>query len=108
MINLAALGTPGVYIDEVPKLPPSVAQVATAIPAFIGYTRKTELNGEPLLNKPVRIRSLVEYELVFGARIETITAQAVSGASATEISVSDPASYFRMYYALQLYFANGG
>ncbi|MFS8615372.1 MAG: phage tail sheath C-terminal domain-containing protein [Solitalea sp.] len=108
MINLAALSTPGVYIDEVPKLPPSVAQVETAIPAFIGYTRLTELNGESLLNRPVKVKSLVEYEQVFGARIEKITAQATSGASGTTVSVTDPASWFRMYYALQLYFANGG
>ena len=32
--------TPGVYIEEIPKFPPSVAPVATAIPAFIGYTEK--------------------------------------------------------------------
>ena len=32
--------TPGVYVVEIPLLPPSVAQVETAIPAFIGYTQK--------------------------------------------------------------------
>ena len=32
--------TPGVYIEEIVKFPPSVAQVETAIPAFIGYTEK--------------------------------------------------------------------
>jgi len=32
--------TPGVYIEEIAKFPPSVAQVETAIPAFIGYTEK--------------------------------------------------------------------
>jgi phage tail sheath protein FI len=32
--------TPGVYIEEISKFPPSVAQVETAIPAFIGYTEK--------------------------------------------------------------------
>ena len=38
--------TPGVYIEEIPKLPRSVAQVATAIPAFIGYTEKAaDFNG---------------------------------------------------------------
>ena len=30
--------TPGVYVEEVPTLPPSVAEVATAVPAFIGVT----------------------------------------------------------------------
>lgn len=108
MINLAALSTPGVYIDEVPKLPPSVAQVETAIPAFIGYTRVTEFNGESLLNKAVRIKSLVEYELVFGARTETFTATVDSPAGGITVSLSDPGTFFRMYYALQLYFANGG
>jgi len=34
--------TPGVYVEEISKLPPSVAQVETAIPAFIGFTEKGE------------------------------------------------------------------
>ena len=32
--------TPGVYIEEIPKFPPSIAAVETAIPAFIGYTER--------------------------------------------------------------------
>ena len=71
MLNLADVKTPGVYIDEVPKFPPSVASVATAIPIFIGHTRNITLNGDSLINKPVRIKSLVEYESIFGARLET-------------------------------------
>ena len=58
--------TPGVYVMEISKLPPSVAQVETAIPAFIGYTHKA---ADPLgdLNlKPKRITSLLEYESYFG------------------------------------------
>ena len=34
--------TPGVYVEEKSLLPPSVAGVATAIPAFIGYTEKDQ------------------------------------------------------------------
>jgi phage tail sheath protein FI len=34
--------TPGVYVEEIAKFPPSVAQVETAIPAFIGYTEKDQ------------------------------------------------------------------
>ena len=34
--------TPGEYIEEISKLPPSVAAVETAIPAFIGYTQKAQ------------------------------------------------------------------
>ncbi|OUL35151.1 phage tail sheath C-terminal domain-containing protein [Nostoc sp. 106C] len=37
--------TPGVYIEEISKFPPSVAQVETAIPAFVGYTEKAVVRG---------------------------------------------------------------
>ncbi|NES72873.1 MAG: hypothetical protein F6K24_50605, partial [Okeania sp. SIO2D1] len=58
--------TPNVYIEEISKLPPSVAGVSTGIPAFIGYTEKAEDNGEDLTNVPTRITSLLEYENFFG------------------------------------------
>ena len=32
--------TPNVYVEEISTFPPSVAEVSTAIPAFIGYTEK--------------------------------------------------------------------
>ncbi len=47
--------TPGVYIEEVSLLPPSIAAVETAIPAFIGYTQKAKKNNENLTNVPTRI-----------------------------------------------------
>ena len=34
--------TPGVYIEEIPKFPPSVAEVETAIPVFVGHTRQAD------------------------------------------------------------------
>ncbi len=37
--------TPGVYIEEISKFPPSVAEVETAIPAFIGYTQQAKVRG---------------------------------------------------------------
>ncbi len=36
---MASYKTPGVYIEEIVKFPPSVAQVETAIPAFMGFTQ---------------------------------------------------------------------
>lgn len=111
MLNLADLKTPGVYIDEVPKFPPSVAQVETAIPAFIGYTRNTTLNGDTLINRPVRIKSLVEYESVFGVRLETFTAVVNTDSQGQNIVQTPPAAptvFNHMYYSMQMYFANGG
>ena len=71
----AAYKTPGVYIEEITKLPPSIAPVETAIPAFIGYTQKAEsLTANDLRLKPTRISSIVEYVKYFGdAQPETAT-----------------------------------
>ena len=63
---MATYKTPGVYTEEISKFPPSVAEVATAIPAFIGYTEKAEQYGENVTNVPVRLKSLLEYGDVFG------------------------------------------
>ena len=37
-VALSQMKTPGVYIAEKNAFPPSVVEVATAVPAFIGYT----------------------------------------------------------------------
>jgi len=46
--------TPGVSIEESAKLPSSIAGVATAIPAFIGYTQITNKADDGTII-PVRI-----------------------------------------------------
>ncbi|MBP5524850.1 MAG: phage tail sheath family protein [Paludibacteraceae bacterium] len=60
---MAQYKTPGVYVEEISKFPPSVAGVATAIPAFIGYTKSQPKNGN--LN-PVKVSSLLDFESKFG------------------------------------------
>lgn len=109
--------TPGVYVKEIPTFPPSVAEVETAIPAFIGYTEMAVFNGKSLNLQPVRITSLLEYEQLFGAAqkevaITVTIADTVSGGniSRTISAAVAPASSsrFKMYYGLQMYFANGG
>lgn len=103
--------TPGVYVEEISKLPPSVAQVETAIPAFIGYTQFDTFNGLSLVNRPTRIKSLKEYEEIFGfAQATTLTITIVNNGTENVLSgdVVAPTLAFRLYYCLQLYFANGG
>jgi phage tail sheath protein FI len=111
--------TPGVYVEEIPKFPPSIAPVETAIPAFIGYTEKAVLEtvGDLKL-KPTRISSLVEYTNYFGGpqkeqeilvtvnqtQVDGVTTEIKAIASLAEVSRSK----HLMYYALQLFFANGG
>lgn len=98
--------TPGVFIEEVPKLPPSVAQVETAVPSFIGYTYKAldkQLN--PLHLVPTKISSLMDYETYFGtAKKESIVLKDTKDG----LTLVKPDVKFLMYYSLQMYFANGG
>ena len=92
--------TPGVYVEEQGKFPPSVAQVETAIPAFIGYT------ADGPKNKPTRIASMLEYEQLFGKANPEIFAVAFKDGVATAMPTK--VSNFKMYYAMQMYFGNGG
>lgn len=111
--------TPGVYVEEISKLPPSVAEVETAIPAFIGYTKNISFNGSDLTTRPVRIKSLAEYVEIFGmpnpvifktAGEQGIKIKKVNEAFQIDGQLADPSDdlKYRMYYSLQLYFANGG
>lgn len=116
-----AYKTPGVYIEEIPKFPPSVAAVETAIPAFIGYTElDTNLVAHDLNLKPTRISSLLEYEKYFGnpqpeGHISVslnYTADSSTGpktfvSSAASLTESQRSKHI-MYYAMQMFFANGG
>ncbi|MBT6764266.1 MAG: phage tail protein, partial [Prolixibacteraceae bacterium] len=109
--------TPGVYVEEISKFPPSVAQVETAIPAFIGYTEKAtnKIKGD-LKGVPTRITSMLEYETYFGyAKAETtisvtINDTLVNGATDRSIVVDHPTAKepFLMYNSMQMFFANGG
>ena len=126
--------TPGVYIQEIPKFPPSIAAVETAIPAFIGYTQKIEHDGEVFVEfndqdeitriRPKRIRSLLEYETfftsddqqaVFEDAIEVIITETTDGQGNTtsvtaraEINQATGQSAHNMYQAMEAYFLNGG
>ena len=112
-INESAIKTPGVYINEIPSFPPSVAQVATAIPAFIGYTEKAvNADGEDLTLVPTKIFSLLEYEQNFGkAENEAAIAvdvQIVEGKITSALATNATPSVHNMHYALRHFFDNGG
>ena len=63
---MAQMKTPGVYIVEKDAFGNGVVEVATAVPAFIGYTERAENGGKSLINKPMRITSIGEYNQFFG------------------------------------------
>lgn len=101
-MDTASLKTPGVYIQEIATFPPSVAEVETAIPAFIGFTELVPTNS---VN---RITSLVEYVALYGMAENQKDFAASLDAAGNLTIVPGKTSPYIMYYCLQLYFANGG
>jgi phage tail sheath protein FI len=105
---MATYKTPGVYVEEISTLPPSVAEVSTAVPAFIGYTAAGR--------KVARINTLLEYETIFGkakpgkftatTRLNPATGLAELASIQRDAAAAEPD--FLMYYSLSLYFKNGG
>lgn len=92
--------TPGVYVEEISTLPPSVAEVATAIPAFIGYTAK----GSAAAVEIAEVSTLLEYELRFGKSPATAFTTDANGV----VAAVDALPAAMLWYALNLYFKNGG
>ncbi|MBC7977200.1 MAG: phage tail sheath family protein, partial [Myxococcales bacterium] len=93
--------TPGVYVEEISTFPPSVAEVATAIPAFIGYTEK----GAAASVQVAQISTLLEYEQAFGKARPTAFSVTTAGL-VKPLASSIPET--PLWYAVNLYFQNGG
>ncbi|WP_437994979.1 phage tail sheath C-terminal domain-containing protein [Sorangium sp. So ce185] len=92
--------TPGVYVEEVSTLPPSVAEVSTAVPAFIGYTEK----GPSL----AQVSTMLEYEQLFGGpKLASFTVTVDASSQVTGVT-RGPGPGFLLYYAVSHYFKNGG
>jgi phage tail sheath protein FI len=105
--------TPGVYVEEISTLPPSIAEVGTAIPAFIGSTTNHDEKG-PVVVKEVN--SLRQYEDLFG-RSPASPWQVRFNPATGDFSLQDtqgkpvgpysqPAAL--LWYAIDHYFRNGG
>ncbi len=106
---MAEFKTPGVYIQEISTLPASVVPVATAIPAFVGYTAQRVRNGATFtINIPVRVTSYLEYREIFGESFpESYTITITDGPT---VSITDPTDFsqYLMTYQVYMYFSNGG
>ncbi len=110
---MPVMKTPGVYIVEKNAFPNSVVEVATAVPAFIGYTEKA-LNGtKSLLNQPWRITSMAEFRSYFGEapkpQFTILKDAAVSGITFNkENYVVKRLDSYNLFYQMLLFYANGG
>ena len=113
--------TPGVYIQETNAFPNAVEGVKTAVPAFIGYTESSNNNGQSLLNKPIQINSLQEYEDFFGQGAQAtfslveVTKPTLTPANydvklgnKTYSLLVDHGTRFNLYESMKFFFQNGG
>ena len=124
--------TPGVYILEKSAFPNSVVEVATAVPAFVGWTERAEHKGSSLHLKPRRITSMADYHQCFGGaptaehvrfKLAKVTgtaslgdpAEALSTRDATPLrlgksayTITQTGGKYLLYYAMLLFFQNGG
>lgn len=116
--------TPGVYINEANELPNSVAPVATAVPAFIGYTPHADYQGKSYYNKPQKITSFAEFQAIFmlpdPARQYSpeyyLVPQKAQPTSGECLSINgqyysilpDPNTIYYLYNSVRLFYQNGG
>lgn len=109
--------TPGVYLEESSIHPNTVAEVATAVPAFIGHTQKADNQGAALSDKPWRIASMAEFERFFGGaplpKFDLSAAPpAEAGAPLTvagkNYGLTQTSAPYLLYYSLRLFYLNGG
>jgi uncharacterized protein len=110
---ITKLATPGVYVDEVPMLPPSVAEVESAIPAFVGYTEKAVYG----FNVPMKVTSMDDFTALFGGgpnedetkvsvEVDKVT---VGGVEQYKVMLDITAiSKNILWYAMKHFFDNGG
>lgn len=127
---MATLSTPGVYVDEVNGFPSSVVPVATAVPAFIGYTPKAEFQGESYHNKPQKINSFAEFQAIFmldnpappadvakqynpeyylvAQKAEPTRGDYINLAGTYYSILPDPSTIYYLYNSVRLFYQNGG
>jgi hypothetical protein len=101
--------TPGVYVEEISTLPPSVAEVSTAVPAFFGYSQTGPMIGQ--------VATMLEFEALFGgAKPTAFTVTTATDPTTALTTVQDigptapkgPNPDRLLYYAVSHYFKNGG
>ena len=105
---MATYKTPGVYVEEISKLPPSVAEVSTAIPAFIGCTQNGPAAGAAPVVK--RIDTMLDFQTLFGGPFINSFEVALTDDKTAMKSITRTTPTFDplLYYGVSMYFANGG
>ena len=129
-MNVSTIKTPGVYINEVNAFSNSVVPVATAVPAFIGYTPQALYEGQSYTNVPQKISSFAEFQAIYcypdppppAPPAKQYSPQYYLAAQKTKPSVNnymlinntyyslvpDPNTIYYLYNSVRLFYQNGG
>jgi phage tail sheath protein FI len=107
---------PRANIKGVNVFPSSIVEVATAVPAFIGYTQSAVKDNLSVLFKPTRVTSMAEFQNIFGVSpthqfdlVEAAgPAQADLSLGDKHYSVNRKGDVYRLYQSMQLFYFNGG
>lgn len=122
--------TPGVYINEQNAFPNSIVPVATAVPAFIGYTPQASYQGQSYYNVPHKVSTFDEFLAIYGlpnppppgspakqySPSYYIVKQKAQPAKGNYIQIGstfysvlpDPNTIYYMYNSIMLFYQNGG
>lgn len=129
-MNDITIKTPGVYINETNAFPNSLVSVATAVPAFIGYTPQALYEGKSYTNVPQKITSFAEFKAIFCFPDPTPPASPAKQyhpeyylvkekskpekgvymmiGSAYYSIVPDPNTIYYLYNSIKIFYENGG
>ena len=111
--------SPGIYVKELPLSSPTLVEVKTAVPAFVGYTETAkDIKNDDLRLKPTKITSMRAYERYFGGPQKTfpnedgkrfsVDVLKAKDGNITNVHVYEPDLVYTLYYAMKMFFANGG
>ncbi|WP_158992484.1 phage tail sheath C-terminal domain-containing protein [Mucilaginibacter sp. L196] len=129
-MNLSTISSPGVYINEINAFPNSAVAVATAVPAFIGYTPTALYEGKSYAGVPTMVSSFAEFNAIFCYPDPAAPAPAAkqyspqyylvqqkskpSGNEYMQINgnyysiLPDPNTIYYLYNSIRLFYENGG
>lgn len=107
--------TPGVYVVEKDGFSSSVVEVPTAVPVFIGYTEVARNGKQDLSGQVIPLTSMLDFLTYFGDPANHNGApQPRFGYGPDQGSAIPPCAFdpehprFNLYYAIKLFFMNGG
>ncbi|WP_094572806.1 phage tail sheath family protein [Mucilaginibacter xinganensis] len=122
--------TPGVYVNNVSAFQNTVVPVATAVPAFVGYTPQASYQGNSYLNIPQKITSFADFQSIYCLPQDPAAASPVKQYNPQYYLVQqkskpagndymvidncyysflpDPNTIYYLYNSIRLFYRNGG